>query len=112
MDLFKEGNDVSSSHLVLMLLFSLFFSVGMLPLRAREEKSPAVVGRHRYSLSYLRLTKPINPGVRRSPSDKKWTNSIANSNTKCFHLAGPFIFIFAPIFKNSCISGQKERRHL
>lgn len=51
MDIFKKGNDVSSSHLIRMLLFSLFFSIGMLPLRAREEKSPAVVGGHRYSLS-------------------------------------------------------------
>lgn len=51
MDLFKEGNDVSSYHLMRTLLFSLFFSIGMLPLRASEEKSPAVVGRHRYSLS-------------------------------------------------------------
>ena len=60
MDLFKEGNDVGSSHPMLMLLFSLFLSVGMLPRRAEEEKSPAVMGRHRYPLSSCRLTKQIN----------------------------------------------------
>lgn len=50
-DLFKEGNDVGRSHWMPLLLFSLFLSVGMLLLRAEEEKSLAVPGRSRYPLS-------------------------------------------------------------
>lgn len=60
-DRFKEGNDVGRSHLMLLLLFSLFFWVGMLPLKGRKGEIAGSHGETQISIILvLRLTKQIN----------------------------------------------------